>query len=349
MAGLGGAGLTGRRRAGGSCEAYWRKMSAPAPTEVSMRIHVSTSFAFVLGVMLLVAPVSAQTIGTFTWQTQPYCNVLTLTVVQQGAGYQLTGFDNQCGAAPVPVTGTAVPSGGGVAFGVAVALGSGRTAHLSATISLGSLSGAWIDNDGNTGAFVFNAAAGGGPRPAPAAATQITSTQLAPTIYGGTGSATTVARSDHTHDDRYYTEAETTALLAGKAGVAEVVTADFAPNSAFSYVSESTGFSRTFTTTTAGRLHIKFSVGGVVTCSPNADSGRLLYLVLDGVPIRNSSLQRFGGTGSLVFTGSVDGVSAGVVAAGPHTIGVGAECNATDTALWSSTGFFVGLVVTSVP
>ncbi|MGE0812667.1 MAG: hypothetical protein AB7O28_08935 [Vicinamibacterales bacterium] len=37
--------------------------------------------------------------------------------------------------------------------------------------------------------------------PAPAAATAITAIQLAPSICGGTGSATTVARSDHTHSD----------------------------------------------------------------------------------------------------------------------------------------------------
>ena len=105
--------------------------------------------------MLTSLPAAGQTIGTFTWQTQPFCNVLTLTVIQQGAGYQLVGFDNQCGGAPAPVTGTAVPSGGGVAFGVAVALGSGRSAHLSASISLASLSGTWIDQDGNSGPFAF--------------------------------------------------------------------------------------------------------------------------------------------------------------------------------------------------
>ena len=37
---------------------------------------------------------SAQVIGSFSWQTQPYCNVVTVTVVQQGANFQLSGSDN---------------------------------------------------------------------------------------------------------------------------------------------------------------------------------------------------------------------------------------------------------------
>ena len=41
----------------------------------------------------------AQPIGTFQWQLQPYCNALTVTVVQSGGVYTLDGFDDQCGAA----------------------------------------------------------------------------------------------------------------------------------------------------------------------------------------------------------------------------------------------------------
>lgn len=53
----------------------------------------------------MAAPVGAQTLGTFRFQLQPYCNVVTLTIVQQGAQYQLTGTDDQCGAGPRAVTG----------------------------------------------------------------------------------------------------------------------------------------------------------------------------------------------------------------------------------------------------
>ena len=38
--------------------------------------------------------------------------------------------------------------------------------------------------------------------------------QLSPTIFAGTGVATTIARSDHTHDDRYYTKAQVDAKVA---------------------------------------------------------------------------------------------------------------------------------------
>ena len=153
-------------------------------------------------------PASAQVIGTFSWQTQPFCNTVTLTVVQQGGLFQVHGSDNQCGAGVAPVTGTAVPVGGNVAFGFTVALGSGRAAHLSATIALGTLSGTWTDADGNTGPFVFGASGGSNPRPAPAAVTAITVNQLAASIYGGSGAAATVARSDHDHDARYLEQAQ---------------------------------------------------------------------------------------------------------------------------------------------
>lgn len=157
------------------------------------------------------AVATAQVIGTFAWQTQPYCNAITVTVTQQGGLYQLTGTDNLCGAGTAPVTGTAVPVGGNVAFGITAALPTGRAAHLSATISLGTLSGTWSDADGNTGPFVFGANTGGSPRPLPAPSTAITVNQFSPTVYAGTGAATTVSRSDHAHDDRYYTKSESDA------------------------------------------------------------------------------------------------------------------------------------------
>lgn len=314
-----------------------------------MRTLRTTVCIVALSVTGLVLPAAAQTIGTFTWQTQPYCNLLTLTVIQQGGSYLLVGADNQCGAAPAPVTGTAVLSGSGVAFGVAVAPGSGRTAHLSATIDLGSLSGTWIDTDGRTGPFAFGVNTGGSMRPGPASAAQITSTQLAPAIFGGTGSAVTVARSDHTHDDRYFTEAETSGLLAGKADRAEVLSFSNPPNSSFDYTPETTFLLRDFTTTRAGRVHVKYSVSANVTCSGSADASRLMYLVIDGVVLRNSSQQRSFDPGAWLFHGSVEGVTTGALAAGIHTMTIGAECDGAATAAWVGNGNFTGVVVTVVP
>ncbi len=152
-----------------------------------------------LGVVLVGATAaSAQVIGTFAWQTQPYCNVVTVTVIQQGAQYQLTGYDNLCGAGPAPVTGTAVPAGGGVRFGFAVARPDGRAAHLSATITLAGLSGTWLDDDGRSGAFAFGGSATGAPRPAPAgvAAPRLTAVTYAGVVTsaGGTVSPPVLLR-----------------------------------------------------------------------------------------------------------------------------------------------------------
>jgi hypothetical protein len=85
---------------------------------------------------------------------------------------------------------------------------SGRSEQVTATVSLATLSGTWSDADGRSGSFVFGAASGGPPRPEPTASSTIVVSQLSPTVYEGTGSATTLARSDHTHDGRYYTRAE---------------------------------------------------------------------------------------------------------------------------------------------
>lgn len=111
----------------------------------------------------------AQVVGTFSWQTQPHCNHLSLTITQQGGVYQLTGVDDLCGAGTAPITGTAIPTSAGVAMGFAVALGNGRTSHVSAAVSFGTFSGTWTDAEGNSGPFVFGGAATGGkPRPGPA-------------------------------------------------------------------------------------------------------------------------------------------------------------------------------------
>ena len=42
----------------------------------------------------------AQPLGTFTWQLQPFCNVVTVNLTQQGAVYTMDGFDDQCRRGP---------------------------------------------------------------------------------------------------------------------------------------------------------------------------------------------------------------------------------------------------------
>ena len=47
--------------------------------------------------MTIRPPASARV--TPVWQQQPYCNVLTLTVVLSGPTFLVNGYDDQCGAA----------------------------------------------------------------------------------------------------------------------------------------------------------------------------------------------------------------------------------------------------------
>lgn len=141
-----------------------------------MRQRSSTRF---VGLLLLavaaVVPVTAtvaaaQTVGTFRWQQQPYCNVLTLTVTQNGGIYHLDGFDDQCGAAVrASASGLAFPNPNGtIGFGLTVVTSPGATpVHVDATITLAALSGTWRDSSGVTGAWTFlpGPPTGGSPRP----------------------------------------------------------------------------------------------------------------------------------------------------------------------------------------
>jgi hypothetical protein len=113
----------------------------------------------------------AQPLGTFRWRTEPYCNVITVTVTQVNAVYVLDGFDEQCGGNPrQPVRGVAVPQvTGSVTLGLYVVMQpGGALVTIDAGISPTSLSGNWRDSAGNSGAFTFNpTSGGGGPRTGP--------------------------------------------------------------------------------------------------------------------------------------------------------------------------------------
>ena len=109
---------------------------------------------------------SAQQVGTFRWQLQPYCNVLTVVVTQVGSVYRVEGTDDQCGAATsASVIGTAFQNpNGSIGFGLnVVAAPGGIAAPIDATIALATLSGTWRDSGGGSGTFAFTLA------PAPAA------------------------------------------------------------------------------------------------------------------------------------------------------------------------------------
>ncbi|MFN7979432.1 MAG: hypothetical protein U0P30_14950 [Vicinamibacterales bacterium] len=150
--------------------------------------------AIVGAAVVMAASASAQSLGMFTWQLQPFCNVVTLAVTQQGALYTAQGFDDQCGAPQrAPLVGTLVPNpDGSIGFGLhVVTVPGGRGVQVDARISVASLSGSWSDSAGNSGAFAFGARTGGNPRPLPTVAGgpiapgSITSVLLAPGAVGG--------------------------------------------------------------------------------------------------------------------------------------------------------------------
>ncbi len=144
------------------------------------------------------ATASAQAIGTFTWQLQPFCNRVTVSVTQNGGIYTLDGYDDQCGAPQrAPLVGLAAPNPDGtigLGFNIVTVPG-GAAVSVDARITLAALSGSWSDSAGNSGAFAFAAQTAGSPRPVPAAGLSpgsVTSVALA------TGAVTTAAIADGT-------------------------------------------------------------------------------------------------------------------------------------------------------
>lgn len=118
--------------------------------------------------LLSARPASAQFIGTFSWQTAPYCNVVTVNVTQNGTGFALDGFDDLCGAerrAPVAGVATLNPNGS-VELGLTIVNPVDvQPTILNVVVDVATLGGTWEDGGGRTGNFVFNGAAGGAPRP----------------------------------------------------------------------------------------------------------------------------------------------------------------------------------------
>jgi hypothetical protein len=111
----------------------------------------------------------AQSLGTFRWQLQPFCNVITVNVTQQGAIYVLDGTDDRCGNGNQPGSAAGIAfltPQGLVGFGITTVLPGGTAVHTEATFSLSSLNGTWRDSAGDSGAFAFNGAlTGATPRP----------------------------------------------------------------------------------------------------------------------------------------------------------------------------------------
>lgn len=149
---------------------------------------VSSAFALSIG-LFLAAPALAQPLGTFSWQLQPFCNVVTFSVTYAftptGPVYTLDGFDDLCGAATrAAASGVAFPNPDGT-IGMGLSIVSGPEAesfHLDARIQLANLSGTWTGEGGVGGTFAFNMSTGGPPRPPQGAAILLTQYGSGPRI-----------------------------------------------------------------------------------------------------------------------------------------------------------------------
>lgn len=135
-----------------------------------------------------VAAVSAQSvIGPVSWQLQPYCNVVTMTLYAGPAGFTLEGTDDLCGASNKgSAVGVASPNAAGdytLNFTVVMAP-SGKPVHVSALISPATGSGTWSDSVGNSGTFAFFGSTAGLPaRPMPTSGlspASVTASDIAP-------------------------------------------------------------------------------------------------------------------------------------------------------------------------
>jgi hypothetical protein len=112
---------------------------------------------------------AVESLGTFSWQLAPFCNVLTLTIARDGPIATVSGYDDGCGAGQrQAAVGSAFPNPDGtVGIGLTVLNPTAAASTIQALIGAGTSSGSWKDQTGNAGAFVFNpgSSPAGSPRP----------------------------------------------------------------------------------------------------------------------------------------------------------------------------------------
>lgn len=147
-------------------------------------LRVSLPFA-----MMLCAPAaaSAQLLGTFTWQLQPFCNRLTFVVIQAGPVYTLDGYDDGCAGERRAAAGVAsLNPDGTVSIGFSyLGVDWAEPMHVKVTLSVATLSGTWRDDGGYDGVFALNGAAAGNAHPGSAAKARFGSGYFGTARYGG--------------------------------------------------------------------------------------------------------------------------------------------------------------------
>jgi hypothetical protein len=128
-------------------------------------------FLFALAVLLPPHLAGAQSLGIFTWQLAPFCNVVSVDVTQTGSVYRLQGADDQCGSTLATAVGMAYPNRDGtIGLGLLIVTAPGGVpVHVSASLRRSDLGGRWRDSAGNTGEMLPPHArrSGGARRPEP--------------------------------------------------------------------------------------------------------------------------------------------------------------------------------------
>ena len=268
----------------------------------------------VLGLLGSAGVSTGQSLGVFQWQQLPYCNVLTVNVVQNGSFYQIDGIDNQCGAArSASVSGLGfVNPNGTIGLGLTIVTNDGAGAggaplHLDVTLALPSASGTWRDNTGQTGGFTLFAggAASGTPRPAPVPA-------FAGGLAAGGARITSVGTPTAAADaaNKGYVDAATAnvraALIGEKVWKARVTSAG---------VKSSTG-PYTSSKLATGNYSVRFDVTGlglqtslgfpIVVASPNSLSAGSAVVVSVGITYNSGGLTQ---VSTQVLTFNAAGVS----------------------------------------
>lgn len=134
---------------------------------VNARARLAFATLCVLAVFARAA--SAQVFGTFSWQMQPYCNKVVLTLTTTPTGFALSGFDDTCGGTPrSAASGQAVfnPDGTVSVNFTIVATPTGRQTGVSGVVNPTTGQGTWTDSVGNAGTFAFGGNSPGlPPRP----------------------------------------------------------------------------------------------------------------------------------------------------------------------------------------
>lgn len=133
--------------------------------------HVRLAALAALLILFDTAGAAAQVFGTLSWQMQPFCNTVTLTLSVLPSGFTLHGFDDRCGAgmrAGAVGAATFNPDGTvGLHFTLA-ASPAASAVQVTTVVNPATGQGTWADSEGNGGAFVLSGATGGlPPRPSP--------------------------------------------------------------------------------------------------------------------------------------------------------------------------------------